>query len=1182
MGRWALHARQLGARAEVAEQGSAGLESTTLKLICVAGIAARVGLVSLLLACSGFALNPSLDLSQYAHNAWRVRDGFGKGFFLSIAQTPDGYLWLGTDSGLLQFDGVRPVSWQPPGGQQLPAIDIPTLLVTRDGALWIGTAKGLARWKDGKLITWAELSGQRISSLLQDRAGVVWIGSRAGTSAGKLCAFQDEKIQCDGAFEKAVRSLYEDSQGNLLVGVNDGLWKWKPGRSAFFALPEEHLDGSIGEDNQSAILIGTQLGIHRLLNGRVEPYILPGIRQTFRASRILRDHDGGLWIATRDRGLLHYHQGKTDAFSEADGLSGDSVAAIFQDREDNVWAATSNGLDRFRDYAVPKIGSKQGLSNTVIESLLATKDGSVWIATFNGLNKWKSGRISVFGRGGGTPQRGETLNELTHSLFQDSSGRMWVSTSRETGYLEEERFVPVFDSRASWVYSIAEAPSGHLWLANDQEGLFHLFEGTVVQNIPWSALGHKDYARVLLADPSHGLWLGLAQGGVLYFADGRIERSYSAAEGLGRGMVNGLQVGAGGVLWAATEGGLSRIRDGHITTLTSKNGLPCETVHWSMEDDDRSLWLYMACGLVRIARPELDAWVSDPARSVTATLFDASDGVRIPSYSSQLYSVTKSSDGRIWFAAFDGVSVIDPRHLAYNNLPPPVHIQQILADGKKYDIARGANLPPLVRNIVIDFIALSLTAPEKNRYRFKLEGWDPDWRDTLNEYRLEYSNLPPRHYRFRVIACNNSGLWNETGDTLEFSIAPAYYQTYWFFAACIASFAGVLLAAYQFRTWHLQRDVKKLRSVIETIPAMAWTALPDGSNEFVNLRWAEYTGLSAEKTAGSGWTAAVHPDDRQPYSDKWRRSVTTGEPLETEGRFRCSATGEYRWFHARGVPLRDKNGKIRRWYGILTDIEDRKRAEEEREKLRQLEADLAHINRVSMMGELAASVAHEVNQPLTGIVSNGSACLRFLAGDAPDVEEAREAVRDIVRDGKRAGEVIARIRALTKKAAPPREKLDVNDTIREVLSLVGDEAKSKSVAIRAQLAQDLSPVLGDRVQLQQVVLNLAMNAMEAMSGVSERARELVITTRNIESDQLEVTVKDSGIGLDPNTMSRIFEPFYTTKSSGMGMGLSISRSIVQHHGGRLWATLNDGPGTSFHFTLPKCQGEEHHAGGAAV
>ncbi|MGB9204925.1 MAG: PAS domain S-box protein, partial [Terriglobales bacterium] len=267
---------------------------------------------------------------------------------------------------------------------------------------------------------------------------------------------------------------------------------------------------------------------------------------------------------------------------------------------------------------------------------------------------------------------------------------------------------------------------------------------------------------------------------------------------------------------------------------------------------------------------------------------------------------------------------------------------------------------------------------------------------------------------------------------------------------------------------------------------------------------------------------------------------------------------------------------------VARDITDRVQAEEQREKLRQLEADLAHINRVSMMGELAASIAHEVNQPLSGVVSNASACLRWLAGDTPNMEEAREATRRIVRDGKRAGEVIARIRALTKKAATPRERLDLNETIREVLALVGDQAKRNSVMIRTRFADDLSPVSGDQVQLQQVVLNLIMNGIEAMSSVGERARELVITTRNLDPDQVQVTVEDSGVGLDANTIAKIFDAFYTTKPGGMGMGLSICRSILQSHGGRLWATARDGPGTAFHFTLPQYQEEESSARVAAV
>jgi C4-dicarboxylate-specific signal transduction histidine kinase len=226
---------------------------------------------------------------------------------------------------------------------------------------------------------------------------------------------------------------------------------------------------------------------------------------------------------------------------------------------------------------------------------------------------------------------------------------------------------------------------------------------------------------------------------------------------------------------------------------------------------------------------------------------------------------------------------------------------------------------------------------------------------------------------------------------------------------------------------------------------------------------------------------------------------------------------------------------------------------------------------VVALGELAASIAHEVNQPLSGVVVNANACLRWLAGDAPNLEEAREAVRRIVRDGKRAGEVIARIRALATKTAPAKERLDMNEAIREVVAFAQAEVRRNRVILRTELADDLSPVLGDRVQLQQVVLNLVMNGIEAMSHVEERPRELIVRTQNDDAGQVRVTVQDAGMGLDPESMERMFDAFYTTKQGGMGMGLSISRSIIQHHEGKLWAVANEGPGMSVQFTIPKYQ-----------
>ena len=479
-----------------------------------------------------------------------------------------------------------------------------------------------------------------------------------------------------------------------------------------------------------------------------------------------------------------------------------------------------------------------------------------------------------------------------------------------------------------------------------------------------------------------------------------------------------------------------------------------------------------------------------------------------------------------------------------------------------------------------------------------------------------------------------------------------------------------------------RRSEKELRDVVETIPAMVWSALPDGSVDFINRRWQEFTGLSLEGSLGWNWVTAIHPEDVEPYVARWRASVATGQPFEAEVRIR-GADGENRWFSDRAVPLRDEQGTILKWYGLMVDIEARKRAEyltgqvfesspdamcvvgrdyrfqrvnpvfervwgmpperivgkhvgdllgttffEQRlkpnydrcfagkevryaewfsypfgrryllvtysplrphseqveaalvvtrdvtdhmlasEALRAAQADLAHANRLATMGQLTASIAHEVSQPIAGVVTNAQTGRRWLGAAPPNLEEARHSFDRIVKDGSRAGDVIGRIRGLVKKAPPLKARFDLNEAVHDVIALTRSEVLKHGVSLETQLATDLAPVEGDRVQLQQVILNLILNAVEAMSGLDEGARELRIGTEREASGGVRVTVLDSGPGLDPQSMDRLFEAFYTTKPAGMGMGLAICRSIIEAHGGRLWAEANEPRGAVFQFTLP--------------
>jgi PAS domain S-box-containing protein len=363
----------------------------------------------------------------------------------------------------------------------------------------------------------------------------------------------------------------------------------------------------------------------------------------------------------------------------------------------------------------------------------------------------------------------------------------------------------------------------------------------------------------------------------------------------------------------------------------------------------------------------------------------------------------------------------------------------------------------------------------------------------------------------------------------------------------------------------LKKSDDRLRVLIETIPALAWTSLADGSTDFVNRRWLEYTGISPEQMRGAGTPPPFHPEDTDEHLGKWRSALATGETFENEARVRRAADGEYRWFLIRSLPLRDEKGNIVKWYGTMTDIEDRKRAEE---ALRKANADLAHITRVITMGEFAASIAHEINQPLAAVVTNADACMVWLSSEPPNLEEARAAVDCIAQDGTRASEVIRHIRAMFTKDTPERTRVQVNELIREVGALLQAEASRNQVALQTELATDLPPVMGDRVQLQQVIVNLVLNGIDAMSAINDRPRRLVIRSERHNSDEVLVAVRDSGVGIDAKDFRRIFDAFFTTKAQGMGMGLSICHSIIEAHRGRLWASANSDHGATLQFTLP--------------
>ena len=720
---------------------------------------------------------------------------------------------IGTESGLLRFDGVNFGIWSPPTGGRFPIEYVHALAPGRDGSLWIGTLDGLAHLKDGKVAYYSTRQssiGPAVLAILLDRHNTVWI-AKAGFHSGGLCRVETDVLHCfdsaQGVPNREIFSLLEDRVGNLWFGGVGGLYRWNGGAAQIYPPKESTaMISSIAQAENNEIIAAN--GVHPLnhvVGSRLENYGIqpgsPGVE-----TRVLfTDSDGALWMGTSSHGLFHVYKGHVDRYTRADGLSSDTVLVLFEDREHNIWVGTDRGIDRFRALPVVTLSKREGLSQDTAGSVFASKDGSVWVGTSAGLNRVRNHNVTVYSTRDGLPSNG------IQAIMEDHSGGLWVGTNAGLAYSRNSRFRAVDLPNGSKIRSIAagaEEPDGILWFSDLDHGLIQLRDGHVERLSPWS-LFENQQAYALVGDPKGtGLWMGFRQGGIAYYTAGKITRRYGESDGLAPGMITDLHLDKAGTLWIATEGGLSRLRDGQILTLTSANGLGCDRIHTLIEDDDEALWLNTACGLVRIARGDLSVWLGNPRGQLKTRLFGPADGMRVRTalggYSRRS---AKSADGRLWFPVLDAVAIVDPRHLPENHLAPPVQIDQLIVDRKPYAIHPGLMLPPLTRDLQIDYTAFSFAAPEQVRFRYKLEGYDSDWSAPSSLRQAQYTNLAPRHYRFRVLAANNDGVWNEVGASIEFGIQPTFYQTNWFRWSCLAAFGVLLWVSYQLRVRHVAAQI---------------------------------------------------------------------------------------------------------------------------------------------------------------------------------------------------------------------------------------------------------------------------------------------------------------------------------------------------------------------------------------
>jgi PAS domain S-box-containing protein len=1105
---------------------------------------------------------------DYHHTAWNIENGVGAVY--DIQQASSGYLWLTTSRGIFRFDGVRFQSVDEVTNGAVHNSELISFFLSSTGGVWLTTrSAGLLLWKDGKVTTFPDrrcTPALQSGGVAEDRDGSLWIQASVGLTRlrGSVCEQFGANYGYPGGFPTAILL---DRSGTLWVKMANGpLLFLSADQSKFEISPHgggattnasflhQAGDGSIWlSDNHGLRRVDSNAGIPQAANplsGRDKGNARFG-DFTFAA-------DDSMWVVTSHgvRRFDHFEQRKASAITEktpgeefapAQGLSSDAAWVILVDREGSIWVGTNSGLDRLRRTALSMVTLPHAQEHQF--SIAVGDQGSIWTgnASLPLTHVAADGSITTFPK-----------TRQTNCVRRDRNGTIWSAGEGDARLWHSSGpgLVPVHypNEEIDDVVAIAVDRNNDPWISTINRNVFRLVQGTWINQD--QALGKKPgVLGTMTMDAEGNIWFGFSSSVVRW--DGSTFQKNTFSE---HNVSETTMSVRGEHVWLAGLGGVQLYSRGQVHTVRWQNEEMPGRVYGIVETETGDLWMNGSSGITHISREELDKWLRDPAYVVYGERLDALDG--LPGLSVERFpepSVVESEKGKLWFATNKGIVSLDPAALDKNRnrIPPPVTISSIISNGKAFAGSSHPELPPHTEMLEINYTALSLAIPARVLFRYKLEGIDTGWQSAGTRRQAFYTNLPPGRYKFHVIACNNDGVWNDMGAVLDFSIAPAWYQTTLFRALCVCLAFLPLWALYQLRVQQLRREEEKLREAIETIPAMVWIAGPDWAVQFRNRRVVDYTGLPQLGKGEKGGAISVHPEDKDRIVRRLGASSASGEPFEEEMRIR-RIDGEYRWFLCRAVPLRDKRGKIVKWYGAATDIQDRRRAEE-------LQAELAHTNRVSMLGELAASISHELKQPISAAVMDAQASLRWLSRDQPDLEQVRRATAAIMKDGMRAADIIDRLRSLYKKSPPQREPVDVDEIIGEMGLLMRSEANEYAVSIRTDLAADLPKITADRVQLQQVLMNLMLNGIEAMK---ETGGVLTVKTGRGEDDQVLISVSDTGAGLPIGREDEIFNAFFTTKPQGSGMGLAISRSIVESHGGSLWATSNDGQGATFHFTLP--------------
>jgi ligand-binding sensor domain-containing protein/signal transduction histidine kinase len=807
--------------------------------------AGRMVLALTLAACGpACALQPGRPLREFGQRVWQTDDGLPQNTVNCILQTHDGYLWMGTEGGLARWDGATFTVFSRSTTPALRSDAIHALLEDGSGTLWVGTADGLSRLRDGvwaTLTTRDGLPDNQIEMLHAEARGVVWVVTASGLAAVRKGVVHPV-MRSEQAPEETVTALAGDAQGRLWIAGDLGLDRLEAGKRTRV---DTHAINALAQGTDGVLWVASAQGLERVEQARVENVPWAAALRNTEITALLASRSGELWVGT-EQGLYAWDGAKLRRYTTREGLPGDAIHKIYQDREGAVWVSTERGLARLVGDRVEALTPKEGLSAPLVLSWFEDAEGSLWLGTdAGGVTMLRDEIFTAYTAANGLPE------ENVHAILAAADGTVWLGTDGGGLVHMHAGRLDVFDTRnglaSNVVLSLAADAQGGLWVGTP-DGLNHMQKDGQLQRITSSEGIADDYVRSLLVGRDGSLWIGTRHG-LSHWSAGRVQ-NYTEADGLSSdfigalaedaagnlwvGTLAGLDVvlrgqsqpvhrsvaGAGsaitalhadaqGNLWIASQGaGLRRLRGEAVFDYSSLRAMP-RNIYGFAEDDAGNLWISSDHGVYRASLQALNAYAEGRSRGVELPGYGVADGMPTSQCNSGGHpEVSRSSDGRLWFATPRGIASIDPATAAYNRVPPPVVIEQVRVDDVEMNAARSFSVAPGHARYSFRYAGLSYIAPQRVRYRYRLDGFDPAWIDAGTQRQAEYTNLRPGRYTFRVIAENNDGVWNQTGAAVSFRVQPHVYQTVWFALALLGALLLAAYAVYRLRVLQMQAQFR--------------------------------------------------------------------------------------------------------------------------------------------------------------------------------------------------------------------------------------------------------------------------------------------------------------------------------------------------------------------------------------